>query len=540
MNKLLTVKNVLNGRFFILILVAFTCGASSHLSFAPYNIQWLAPLSLATLYAILATGSQLSAKQHFWLGLGFGAGLFSFGVRWVHVSIDNFGGLPLAVSLTLMLLLSLYLALFPAACCYLFARLKSKSSLTNALLFSSLWVLSELARGKLLTGFPWLWLGYSQTTGIFSQNAATIGVIGLSLMISLVATFFASLVMTREFKPLVGLISTLLLAIGLNQISTTRITDERVDVALVQGNIEQSAKWQADKMWPTISTYMDLTRDNFDADIIFWPEAAMPAVEDWVVDYLRLMDKTASFRDSAIVTGLIAREPAAQTEPSLSQPPEASRYYNALVSVGNSQQKTQKSGDYQPQHNNRYYKHQLLPIGEFVPFETLLRPLAPLFNLPMSSFYRGDWQQPNLTAVGYEMAAAICYEIAFPELVRANMTRSTDLLLTVSNDAWFGRSIGPHQHMEIAQARAIELGRPLIRVTNNGITAIVDARGTITSQLPQFEQGVLRAKVPLVTGQTYFYRWGQWPVIGLTLLCVAVVAARRLVTAKSSNADALS
>jgi len=523
LNPLSLLKNALTGRFFILLVIAFVCGALTHLSFAPYDYQWLAPLALAIFYASLLLNDKLSAKSCFWLGLSFGSGLFSFGLRWVHVSIDSFGGLPLVVSLGLMLLLSLYLAFFSALTCYVFCRLKSANALSNSLLFSSLWVLSEVARGTVLTGFPWLWLGYSQTEGIFSHNAATIGVIGLTLLICLVATLTASLVIKRNLAVTLGLVVTLFTATGLNQLSNINQSEDSISVALVQGNIEQSAKWQQDQMWPTIIRYMDLTRESFAADIIIWPEAAMPAVEDWVSDYLHLMDKTANFNDSAIITGLISRQSPDGT--ALSQ---TSYYYNSLVTLGNAHKKVQPSGDYQPQHSNRYYKQQLLPIGEFVPFEDLLRPLAPLFNLPMSSFHRGSTTQPNLQALGYHIAAAICYEIAFPELVRANMTPQTDFILTVSNDAWFGRSIGPHQHMQIAQMRAIELGRPVVRVTNNGITAIVNTHGTIIARLPQFEQGILRSEVPLVSGQTYFYRWGQWPIIALCSLLILGIGFRRL------------
>ncbi|NRA84355.1 MAG: apolipoprotein N-acyltransferase [Gammaproteobacteria bacterium] len=515
-------KNALLGRFFIQLLLAFGFGALAHLSFAPYSIEWLAPLSLSFLY-LQIVAQTFNPKQHGWLGLSFGVGLFSFGLRWVHVSIDNFGGLPLAVSLGLMLLLSLYLALFSAMVCYLFSKIRTSSPLNNALLFSSLWVAFELIRGKALTGFPWLWLGYSQTSGIFSQSAATIGAIGLSLLICLIASLSVASIVDRSKSCAAVLTLTLLGAFSLNSLQQITQRDQSVDVALVQGNIEQSAKWQSDSMWPTISTYMDLTRDNLDAELIFWPEAAMPAVETWVIDYLKLMDKTANFRDSAIITGIIARH-----ESTSANSPKTADYYNALVTLGNFEQKTQKSGGYQLNHSNRYYKHQLLPIGEFVPFEDFLRPLAPLFNLPMSSFARGQWQQPNLTALGYQIAPAICYEIAFPHLVRANMTPQTDLLLTVSNDAWFGRSIGPHQHMEIAQMRAIELGRPLLRVTNNGVTAIVDTTGVITAQLPQFEPGVLRANVNLVSGLTYFYRWGQWPIIALIILLIWLSIVRKI------------
>jgi len=532
--------NALLGRFFtVKIPLAFLCGVIAHFGFAPYSLQWLTPLALMGLFALLnslaiysprQSSAQLpsltskklsfkclSAKKQFQLGLSFGFGLFIAGLRWVHVSLDTYGGLPLPVTLLLMVLLALYLALFPALACYVFGQTKYKYPLFNVILFTSIWVLSEYLRGVVLTGFPWLSLGYSQTSGLFSQAASVIGVLGLTAIICLLAT--TTYYTVRYFDKL----STVLLVIVFS--GSAFITskgqlvtqEEFVNLALVQGNIKQSAKWNGKAMWPTITKYMDLTRKNFDSDVIIWPEAAMPAVESWVTDYLKVMDSSASFNDSAIITGIIGRTPKTPTDgptTSASAPsPATHNYYNAIITVGNDKKDHNLEGIYSPNHTNRYYKHQLLPIGEFVPFEDLLRPLAPLFNLPMSSFQRGGWAQSNLVARGFKFAPALCYEIAFGELVRANMKPDTNFLLTVSNDAWFGESIGPHQHMQIAQMRAIELGRPLIRVTNTGVTAVVNTNGEIVSQLPQFQEAVLREKVHVVTGETFYYRYGQKPVL---------------------------
>ncbi len=190
--------------------------------------------------------------------------------------------------------------------------------------------------------------------------------------------------------------------------------------------------------------------------------------------------------------------------------------FNSVIVLGNKTDQ-QAFGNYLYGHENRYSKHHLLPIGEFVPFEDWLRPIAPLFNLPMSSFKRGDYIQPNLQAKGIQILPLLCFEIAFPEQLAANYTDDTQLLLTVSNDAWFADSHGPHQHMEIARMRALEFGRPLVRSTNTGITAAVDHYGQFINQLPQFEQGVLISDIALVEGITPYAKWDECPFIVLHL-----------------------
>ncbi len=524
--------NALQGRFFILPAIAFLAGIIAHLGFAPYDQQWAVPVSLIALFALLHHHKVNSVGTAFGLGLAFGCGLFLAGLRWVHVSLDIFGGLPLIVTLILMLLLALYLALYPALACYLFIKYRQPQwPLFNVLLFTSAWLVTEYLRGIVLTGFPWLSLGYSQTTGLYSSAASVIGMLGLSAIICLLSTL-AFYTIKRHLKSAVLLIIVAFGSFSLTSQHQLIEQDRSVNLALIQGNIEQSAKWDAKAMWPTITRYMDLSREHFDSDVIIWPEAAMPAVEGWVQDYLKLMDSAAAFNDSAIITGIIGRTSKKNIAPNLAAKPPSSinhDYFNAIMTVGNATDSRNIGGIYQPSHDNRYYKHQLLPIGEFVPLQSLLRPLAPLFNLPMSSFARGDWAQNNLTARGFKFSPAICYEIAFGDLVRANMKSDTDFLLTISNDAWFGESIGPHQHMQIAQMRAVELGRPLIRVTNTGVTAIVDQYGKIVNKLPQFKEAVLRANVKTVTGETFFYRHGQTPFVILfgCLLGICMLAGHR-------------
>ncbi|MCL1146171.1 apolipoprotein N-acyltransferase [Shewanella marinintestina] len=485
------------------MVLAYAAGATTALSFAPYSI-W--PLYLVALAFVVHQSSNLTPKQAFKYWLGFGFGCFSVGISWVHVSMDTYGGMPLVASIALMALLALYLALYPALAGYLMQKLAPKTSLLrNLLVFPALWTITEWLRGWVLTGFPWLWAGYSQTEGPLKPIASMFGTLGLSFIIALLAGALAMLAVKRwqSLAVAVPMLATLTLIAPMT--SQVEPNGETIKVALVQGNIPQSMKWEPDALWPTMLKYMDLSRPELlESDLVIWPEAAIPAPEYMVQDFLDNANKVANLNNTAIITGIISHR--------------ANDFYNSLIVLGNYNYKQQSEADYLGDGSNEFKKHHLLPIGEFVPLESLLRPLAPFFNLPMSSFARGDFTQPNLNAVGHQISPAICYEIAFPEQLRANMNDNTDLLMTVSNDAWFGTSNGPLQHMEIAQMRSVELGRPLVRATNNGVTAVVDEQGNITDSLPQFEAGVLVADIKLMKGHTLFTTLGQWPVLILSFL----------------------
>ncbi len=506
-----------DGHRFLRLAAAFLAGAACTLAFAPYDIWIILPLAFAFS---LRQSASLSPESGFGYWLSFGFGYFAVGISWVHVSMAEYGGIPLGASLFLTALLALVQALFPAFAGYLSRKIAgSKPGIFHTLLlFPALWTGFEWLRGLGAYGFPWLWAGYSQTEGPLAPLAPSIGALGLSYVLMLISGCVA-LALQRKLLPLLLLFPLIAAATRLSpSLSDIHQDGKSFKLAMVQGNIPQSTKWRPEALWPTLMKYMDLTRENFDADVIIWPEAAVPApqIDPNVAQFLAGADQAANLNDSAIITGIIGLR--------------NSEFFNQMIVLGNSRTKKQSHGDYKADGTNRYKKHHLLPVGEFVPLQDLLRPVAPLFNLPMSSFTRGPYVQPDLRALGFRFTTAICYEIAFPEQVRANLKTDSDVLLTVSNDAWFGTSIGPLQHMQIAQMRALELGRPLIRATNNGVTAVVNEHGKITGRLPQFETGVLRADIRPVKGETLFYRLGQSPVLILCGVLVVSGLLRKLIT----------
>ena len=466
--------------------LSFLAGLSLVLAYAPFSLWYLA-IIIPALWLRLMAGQDTrnSAKQGFIFGLGW----FTAGISWVHVSIDQFGGLPLAVSLLLMLLLCSYLALYPALSCYLSARFTRKRQFSPWLL-PPFWLIAEYLRGVMLTGFPWLSLGYSQIDGPLSAFVPVIGETGITFVMLCLSIALLQLSRKKQIKRHLALLGAVALAgFALHQQTWVTPTGKSVKIALVQANIKQELKWLPEHEWPSMLKFLDLTRINYDADIIIWPESAVPAIETTAQDFLEVANQGAALNNSTIIAGIINYNFEART------------YFNSLIVLGK-KHPDDEQGSYYYNSPNRYYKHHLLPIGEFVPFQEWLRPLAPLFNLPMSSFSRGGYVQPNLVAQGLDLLPLICFEIAFPHQLAANLTRDTDMILTVSNDAWFGDSHGPHQHLEIARMRALEFGRPVLRSTNNGITAIADHTGKITSRIPQFEEAVLRDEVKLQQGFT--------------------------------------
>jgi apolipoprotein N-acyltransferase len=356
-----------------------------------------------------------------------------------------------------------------------------------------------------MTGFPWLWLGYSQIESPLANFAPIGGVELLTLLVVVSAGAIAYSALNRQWLHLVIPAVIVMTGYGLQSAQWVTPNPEKITkVALIQGNIPQELKWKPSERWPTIMKYTDLTRENWDADIIIWPEAAIPAFEFEISSFLRNLDAAARMNNSAVITGIVNQG-------------EDKKLYNSILTLGQT-----PYGDYSYDMDKRYHKHHLLPFGEFVPFENILRPIAPFFNLPMSSFSQGDFIQPNIDANNTQMAPALCYEIIFNEQVRKNVNDQTDYILTLSNDAWFGRSIGPLQHMEIARMRALELGKPVIRATNNGLTAVTDHLGHITAQVPQFETAVLRAEIASTTGETPYRQVGSWPLYIWVVLSLVI------------------
>lgn len=481
---------------------ALLAGATLPLAFAPFALWPLAALCAGALgWLIRGLGPRSAFALAWWFGVGF----YGVGTSWIYVSIHGYGGAsaPLAALLTGLFCVGMaVLFALPFALCGLISRHRLRGLLLG---FPAVWVLGEWLRGWLLTGFPWLYLGYAPIDTPLAGLAPVTGVLGMSLVVAITGTAPFALVLHAGWRATLGGLGLVAALWGgswwLHQRAWTTALPPRLEVALVQPAQSLAMKWDASSLPAILNNFAATNRRHGDVDLLLWPETAIPRFPQQVAPLLDREQEWARSEDLGLLLGV----PLAEDE--------AGSYYNGLIALGAAQ--------------GRYGKRRLVPFGEYVPLESLLRGMIAFFDLPMSNFSRAPEQQPLLTLDGLRIASAICYEIVYPDLVAGSAT-GANLLVTVSNDTWFGSSIGPHQHFQMARLRAIENGKPLLRATNDGITAVIDDRGQVTAQLPQFEPGVLRASVSARQGTTPFGRYRSLPmVLGCTALLAIALLPRR-------------
>ena len=476
---------------------AMLAGSFITLSLAPFN-WW--PMGIISCALFVVLFDQLTAKQAAIRGWFFGFGLFTSGASWVYVSIHEFGyaSVPLAIFITL--LFTCGLALFTALQGFVYVRFIRDLPLGNWLGFAALFVLSEWFRGWFLTGFPWLYLGYAHLDTVLNGWAPVTGIYGLGFIVAITGATLAQRLLHNQWQTasLITLTTLWLCAIALQQVQWVKPAHKpAIKVAMVQANISQSVKWDADQYWPTLNLYNRMSRPLWkDNDIVIWPEAAIPGLYTNAKTFIDGMAKRASKFDAALITGI----PSSQTIG------DQRHAFNSILATGNGQ--------------GFYHKQRLVPFGEYVPLEGLLRGLIRFFDLPMSAFSAGQANQKPLLAAGITLAPLICYEVVYPELASSSVP-AADMLLTISNDAWFGDSIGPLQHLQMAQMRALETGRYLLRSTGSGVSAIVNEKGQITQRGPQFEQAIIAGEARVMSGATPFALTGSWPILGLCFICLA-------------------
>jgi len=481
----------------LVLFLAPTAGALVTLSLAPFHL-WPAGIISCALYAYLLC--TCSVREGVWRSWLYGLGMFGSGVSWVYVSINDFGGAGPALATFLIVLFCVGLSvLFQVSFGWFYVRFVR--ALPGGMLvgFPASWVLAEWLRSWLLTGFPWLYLGYAHLDTPIAGWAPVVGVYGLSFVCALtgVCLFLAWRSRQAVACATYAVIVITLWAGGavLKPIEwVVKGSEKPLSVVIFQPNVPQEHKWDPDWYQPILRQLREASEPHYGADILVWPEAAIPNFYQRARSFLDPIDERAAANETTLFVGV----------PFMAEQGEG--YYNSVTALG------EGSGVYHKQH--------LVPFGEYVPLEGLLRGLIAFFDLPMSAFSAGPLDQAPLRAGPFRVATSVCYEVVYPEMV-ARSARNSDLLLTVSNDSWFGRSIGPLQHLQMAQMRALENGRYMIRGTNNGVSAIVDHRGQIVSRSEQYVEATLKGEVNVMLGNTPFGTFGVTPVIascGIALL----------------------
>lgn len=480
------------------VLLNAALGALGVLAFAPFGLFWLLPPLLAlALHSWTAVPPRVAALR----GYAYGLGLFGCGVHWVYVSVHRYGGVPPAGAVAITALLVAWLALFPAASAWLLARLRPGRDAAGLLLvFPAAWLAGEALRGWLLTGFPWLAAGYSQIDGPLAGLAPLGGVQLVGLAVALSAGALLWLAGRRAGAARLAVAAALVLLWGgsalLGRVDWGSDAGAPLRVALVQGNVSQLVKWDPGHLGATLARYERLSAPHWaGSDLMVWPENALPLfVQRLPQDYVERLRAAARRHDTVFLTGVPRLDAA------------TGRYYNALVRLD-------RPGP-------AYDKRHLVPFGEYIPLQALLGGLLDWLQVPLSAFSLGAPGQSLLEVKGRPVGSSICYEIVLGAQVARDLPQAT-LLLNVSNDAWFGDTIAAHQHLEIARMRTRETARPLVRATNTGITAVIDARARVQARLPQFEPGVLRATVQPRQGATPYARWRDAPVWALVVAMAA-------------------
>lgn len=497
-------------------LMFFAAGALLVLSFAPFGWYLLAPLLLLPLlYGFLISSPRTAAAYGFW----FGAGLFLAGTYWLYISIHVFGQAPLALAIFLMLGLVVIMGLYYAAASWLATRLCNGKAMRLLFVAPAVWVAIEWIRGWFLSGFPWMSLGYGQIDSPLAGFAPVLGVYGVSLavMFSTTAALVAVAGKLRPPQRWALAAAALLPWVGgflLQNVQWTEAAGPAVRVTIVQGGVSQDRKWLREQFLPTLALYRNSLIQHPDSRLVVWPEVAIPSVIDLVEDYIDALQTDLQAQHQSLLFGILERDADV----------ESRRVYNSVIMLDGVDRQI-------------YRKRHLVPFGEFFPVPDFVREWMRLMSLPNSDISAGEPVQPLLqTRDGQKLAVAICYEDAYAAEQLYALPDAT-ILINVSNDAWFGDSIAPHQHLEIARMRALEVGRPAVRATNTGISTFIGADGSLGTSVPQFVSDAVTADVVPRRGLTPFAKFGNLPSIVLVLIVIAGYAWRDTLKQRNQSSN---
>jgi apolipoprotein N-acyltransferase len=497
------------------------------LSFPKFGHPACAWLALTPLVVSLARTPRMAPRRAFLLGLVTGVVAFAGTLYWLVETMTTFGGLAAPVAILAAALLVAYLALFPAAFALAVARLRARLGSHGLLLAPAVWVSGELGRQYLWDGFPWALLGYSQVTVLpVAQLASAVGVYGLSGLLALTATAAAYALVTGGRTRWIVIGSTAALVTLITVWGAARLRGSEllsrgdpVRVAVLQGNVAQDEKWDPARRGEISDRYLAMTRQALAAraTFIMWPESSTPLPFEQDIVGGAAIRRIAVESGATLLIGSDQVEPIkAVAPPDRERPAEAgeskvtAKYYNAAFLV-------KPDGSV----GAIYRKMHLVPFGEYVPLQSLLFFAGPIIGAvaDFSPFTPGD--VPVLLPVGSHVAStAICYEVIYPDLIRGFVRNGSELLTTITNDAWYGRSSAAYQHWDQASMRAIEEGRYLARAANTGISGFVDPYGRVIAKTALFEPAVVVQDIRFIRDRTIYNRIGDlvaWLSLGLTI-----------------------
>jgi apolipoprotein N-acyltransferase len=487
-------------------LLALATGAILTLAFAPFG-WW--PLAVLCPAAMLLLWRKRSPGRAAWLGLCFGVGYFGAGTWWLYISIHDMADAPAWLALLLVTLVVALMAWYYALLGWLVARILPHDGAWRYLAGApALWLLLEWLRSWLFTGFPWLSLGYAFTDTWLAGWATVLGVYGLSALALGAAGVLAALLDGTRRAAWIGAGSLALLAaaaLWLRAQDWTAPTGALVSVAVVQGATPQNIKWQVGNRLSIRGSYERLNAQALGARLVVWPEAAVPELADLMPQFLARIFREANVRGSDVVMGVLRLGGGDD------------RVYNSVLALSTPVA--------------FYDKRHLVPYSEYFPVPDWVRGVLRRMNLPYSDISKGSEQQPPLRAGGLELAPTVCYEDAFGNAQR-RLSASSDVLLNVTNDAWFGHSPARYQHFQMGRLRAIEAQRYLVRAANDGVSAVVGPRGEVLASAPEYEEAVMRGTVQARRGLTPYLRLGDWPLLafaGLVAVLAVLKSRRRLI-----------
>ncbi len=482
------------------LILAALLGSTMPIAFAPLSI-WPLGILLPAMLIVLAD-TQHSLRRVLLIGWVFGLGYFGFGVYWLYNSLHDFGNASPPMAAALAALMIICISLFPALTLVSWKLAQRVLGQWTIWLLPLLWFAFEWLKGWILTGFPWLSLGYSQVDSPLHGFAPFIGVYGLSAVCVLLSVALIRVVRNRQYFHITLVVLIPGLAISIQNIDWTEPQSTPLRVTIVQGNIPQEIKWQYDQRQNIFDIYWRETNKNWDSDLIVWPETAIPGRSENIEQSVLIpMSIAATQQGSSILTGVVVSES------------EKNIFYNSMLLLGSSQ--------------GAYHKRHLVMFGEYYPLRWLLDFMRSFIDIPYSDLTSGSRNQPLMSVNETRLGVSICFENVFSRDIMTALPEA-NLLVNASNDAWFGDSLAPHQHLQIAQMRALETGRPMVRSTNTGISAFIDYRGRIIESTEQFKiQSITRDMLGRI-GVTPFYYFArvQGPLAVLILVVLLIFVFR--------------